>query len=47
MRITQLRMSTGRVVTDPEEINRLLRADGFTVDENGKVGLSERLKRPQ
>jgi len=43
-RITRLTMSSGRVVTDPDEIVRLLRADGFTVDElTGKVGLTQSL----
>lgn len=47
-RIAQLRMSSGRIVTDPAEIRRLLRAEGFTVDETtGRLGLGERLKRPQ
>lgn len=46
--ITRLTMSSGRVVTDPAEIQRLLRAEGFTVDgDTGRLGLSERLKRPQ
>jgi len=45
--ITQLKMSDGRIVTDPAEIVRLLRADGFTVDEaTGKIGLTDRLRRP-
>lgn len=45
MRITELKMSSGRIVTDPEEINRLLKADGFTVDEEtGKVGLGPKLR---
>jgi hypothetical protein len=36
-----------REVTNPEEINRFLRQDGFTVDEFGNVGLSDRLKFKQ
>ena len=47
MQITKLKMTDGRIVTDPEEINRLLRADGFTVDEVGNVGLSDRLRYKQ
>jgi len=49
--ITSLKMTDGRVVTDPAEIVRLLRADGFTVDElTGKLGLTHGLRdrsRPQ
>ena len=45
--ITKLQMSDGRIVTDPEEVNRLLRADGFTVDEHGNVGLIDRLRYKQ
>ena len=44
MRITSLKMSDGRIVTDPAEINRLLIADGFTVDEDGKIGLGPKLR---
>ena len=45
MRITQLKMSDGRIVTDPDEVVRLLRADGFTVDENtGNIGLGPKLR---
>lgn len=47
MRITALKMSDGRTVTDPVEVVRLLRADGFTVDEEtGSIGLGPKL-RPQ
>lgn len=50
-RITKLlvRNESGqeREVTDPAEIVRLLRADGFTVDdETGAIGLGPKL-RPQ
>lgn len=44
VRITSLKMSSGRVVTDPDEINRLLKQDGFEVDEQGKVTLGPRLQ---
>ena len=43
-RITSLKMSSGRVVTDPDEIVRLLKADGFTVDEFGNIGLGPKLR---
>lgn len=45
--ITKLTMSDGRIVTDPVEIDRLLRLNGFTVADDGRVGLGEGLKRPQ
>jgi hypothetical protein len=42
--ITALYLEGGEVVTDPAEINRLLRRDGFTVDElTGEVGVTQRL----
>lgn len=48
VRITSVKLEDGRVVTDPTEVNRLLRLNGFTVDpETGAVGLGEGLKRPQ
>lgn len=43
--ITHLKMSSGRVVTDPDEIQRLLKAEGFTISEGGRLGLSDRLRR--
>lgn len=44
-RITELKMSSGRIVTDPEEIVRLLKHDGFTVnDETGEIGLGPKLR---
>jgi len=47
MRITELKMADGRTVTDPAEVVRLLRADGFTVDEEtGAIGI-DHAKRPQ
>jgi hypothetical protein len=42
--ITSLKMSNGRVVTDPHEINELLIADGFTIDEDGKLGVGPKLR---
>jgi hypothetical protein len=47
MRITSLKLEDGRIVTDPAEVNRLLRLNGFTVDdETGAVGLGPNLRRP-
>jgi hypothetical protein len=46
-RITFLKMADGSIVRDPKEIVRLLRANGFTVDDDGRLGLTEGLKRPQ
>lgn len=44
--ITALKMSTGREVTDPEEIRRLLIADGFILDEKGRlIGHKDQKKR--
>lgn len=43
--ITHLKMSSGRVVTDPDEIQRLLKAEGFTIGDGGRLGLSDRLRR--
>lgn len=43
--ITALKLEDGREVTDPEEINRLLRLNGFTVDPlTGAVGLTNDLR---
>lgn len=45
MKITSLKMEDGRIVTDPAEVNRLLRLNGFTVDdETGAVGLGPKLR---
>jgi hypothetical protein len=45
VRITSVKLADGRVVTDPAEVNRLLRLNGFTVDdETGAVGLTHNLK---
>ena len=44
-RITELTLADGTVVTDPAEINRLLRVNGFTVDDaTGNVGVSPELQ---
>ena len=47
MVITQLKMSDGRIVTDPVEVRRLLRADGFIVDEDTGAVTVGPLLRPQ
>ena len=47
MRITELKMADGRTITDPAEVVKALRADGFTVDEEtGAIGI-DHAKRPQ
>ena len=42
--IGYLKMSSGRIVTDPDEINRLLKAEGFTISEGGKLGIGPKLR---
>jgi hypothetical protein len=44
MRITSLKMADGRIVTDSAELVRLLKADGFTVDEFGNIGMGPKLR---
>jgi hypothetical protein len=42
--ITKLYMENGRVVTDPAEIQRLLKKDGFEIDDlTGKVTVGPKL----
>lgn len=44
--ITELKMSSGRVITDPAEVRKALIADGFEIDDTGKIAVGPKL-RPQ